>query len=232
MKKLVAMAAAMFAAASSYAQCEPIPTVTNDCAMVYNVEISVKTTASKAGSIATGSVCEPGSTGVCYRVISSKSFKGYYYGCECDCESFEANTLDLFDKKTGAAIVDGGTITWDMIYRIGKSKTDVEASFSFDGDSDNVEFAAMGFGKYDAKNARVSSINGSVLAYLDTPICGDECGSIPSTPFDLCDPTTAVVEAQTIAFGTFSIKYNSSASKKYVVDGDYINSLLPDSFFQ
>ncbi len=233
MKKLVVMAAVLVAAASSYAECAPVETPEEgNCAQVYTVAISVKTTAPKTGSIDIGSECAPGSTSVCYRVISSKSFKGYYWTCDCGCDFFQYLKLDLFDKKTEQMIVEEGSIEWDLVGRIGKKNTDVEASFSFIGGTTNAptaEFFGQGFGKFDEKNNRVSSISGSILGTLAAPYCSADCapGLGFAMPYDLCDLTK--LDVDTIAYGTFSIKYNSSASKKLAEDEDYIINMLPSA---
>ncbi len=223
MKKLVVMAAALVAAASSYAQCEPGPDpVDADCAQVYNVSMTLKTTAAKSGAIDIGTECAPGSTSICYRVISSKSYKGYYWNCSCECDAFEGNILDLFDKKTDEMVVIGETVTWDILGRIGKKNTDIEAYGTI---ADSIYI--MGFGKWDAKNGRVSSISGNVQAELLAPVCVVACapGGV-ALPYDLCIPNTQLLVG-TIGYGSFSIKYNSSASKKLAANADYIDSLLP-----
>jgi len=223
MKKLVVMAAALVAAAGSYAQCEPgEPPVDADCAQVYNVSFSLKTTVAKSGSIDIGDECSPASTSLCYRVISSKSYKGYYWNCECGCETFANNVLDLWETKSKDIVVYNGTIDWESLVRIGKKNTDIEAAGTID---DSIYF--MGFGKYDVKNARVSSISGNVQAFLVAPSCTVACapGAI-SVAYDLC--TLDPVSIGTIGYGSFSVKYNSSISKKLAAStGDYMDSLLP-----
>jgi hypothetical protein len=224
MKKLVVMAAALVAAASSYAQCAPGPDpVDVDCAQVYNVSMSLKTTAAKSGAIDIGDECSPGSTSVCYRVISSKSYKGYYWNCSCECDAFDSNVLELFDKKSDEMVVESESISWTILGRIGKKNTDIEAYGNINGD-----IYLMGFGKWDSKKGRVSSISGNVQAVLGAPLCIVACapGGI-ALPYDLCIPDTQIL-VDTIAYGSFSIKYNSSASKKLAADADYIDSLLPE----
>ena len=223
MKKLVVMAAALVAAAGSYAQCEPgTPPVEADCSQVYNVSISLKTTAAKSGSIDIGTDCAPGSTSLCYRVISSKSYKGYYWNCSCGCDEFANNVLDLFETKSKDLVVYNGTIDWESLVRIGKKNTEIEAAGTID---DSIFF--MGFGKYDVKNARVSSISGNVQAFLVAPSCTVDCApGSTSVAYDIC--TLAPVSIGTIGYGSFSLKYNSSISKKLAAStGDYMDSLLP-----
>jgi hypothetical protein len=224
MNKLVMMAVALVAAASSYAQCTPgEDPVVGPCAQVYTVEMTLKTTTAKSGSVETGDACTPGSTSVCYRVISSKSYKGYYYNCTCGCDEFVNNTLDVYNKKTDEMLVTAGTIDWDILGRIGKKNAEVEAS----GDVDGIIYL-QGFGKYDSKNDRISSISGNVQTwYLAAPACTVDCApGATAYPGDLCDPSIPL-SVGTIGYGSFSIKYNSSASKKYAADDTYIASMLP-----
>jgi hypothetical protein len=224
MKKLVMMATALVAA-SSFAQCTPgdTPDPVN-CAQVYNVALSLKTTAGKSGAVDIGTECAPGSTSVCYRVISKMTLKGYLSNCTCGCDTFVDNVLDLFDTKTDEMVVSSGSITWDILGRIGKKNAEVEAQGTING----TDMEMMGFGKYDAKNDRISSISGQVQGTLIPPSCTVACAPGGTAyPNDLCDPSIPQM-VNTIAYGTFSIKYNSSASKKYADWDGYVASLLPD----
>jgi len=216
------MAAALVAAASSYAQCEPgTPPVVGPCAQVYNVTITLKTTAAKSGKLDIGTECAPGSTSLCYRVISSKSYKGYYWNCECGCEEFRSNVIDLYDTKTKEIVISNSTIAWDQLTRFGKKNADIEAA----GDIDEDIFI-MGFGTYDTKNGRVSSISGNVQAFLKAPQCTVNCApGTTALAYDLC--TLYPISEGTIGYGTFSLKYNAAASKKLAVTPNYIDTLLP-----
>jgi hypothetical protein len=233
MKKLVVMAAALVAAASSYAQCAPgpDPVEAGPCAQVYTLEISIKTTIAKSGSLTidNGDCAPAGITGVCYRVISSKSYKGYYWNCECGCELFQDNVLDLYNKKTDLPEVITGTIDWDLIQKIGKKNTEIEAAFGIEGAT--AEFYLMGFGKFDTKNDRVSSISGNVQAFLIPPYCTVDCAPGTFAPaYDLCAPILIPNMNETIGYGSFSMKYDSSKSKKLAANANYIDSLLPYDF--
>jgi hypothetical protein len=230
MKKLVVMAAALVAAASSYAQCAPgpDPVPVGDCAQVYTISITLKTTVAKAGSLdIDNGACAPGGvTGVCYRVISSKTFKGYYWNCECGCAEFANNVLDLYNSKTDLPEVIEDTITWDTLQLIGKKNAELEAAFEIEGIT--ADMYLMGFGKFDTKNNRISSINGNVQAFLTPPYCTAECtpGSL-APAYDICSKLLRPGLDETIGYGDFSLKYDSSKSKKLATNADYIASLLP-----
>lgn len=228
MKKLVVMAAVLVAAASTYAQCQPEDPVHTYCAQAYNVSMSLKTTAGKSGT--TKVQCADPDV-ACYRVQAKRTLKGYYFVCECGCDeqnkhTFENNLLYLWDSKTKEGLVINELIDWGALGRIGKKNTEVEA----EGEVEGVQhtFYLMGFGKYDAKNDRISSLSGSVQTWFDTPQCEFRCDpSVDALPYDLC--TLVEIDAEyTIAYGTFSMKYSSSLSKKLVKQGvSYMLSLIP-----
>jgi hypothetical protein len=191
------------------------------CAIIYNLSMTLKTTAGKSGKVQT-SDCMPAQS-VCYRVIASKSLKGILANCNCECEAFTEAQLYLWDSKTGLVYADAESLEWTLLSLIGKKNAEVEAAWSL-GDV----FVAKGFGRYDTKNNRVSNISGSVFARLPAPTCSIDCA--PGTlaiPYDLCTIAPITNPGDTIAYGTWTLKYNSSASKRYAADANYLNKLLP-----
>jgi hypothetical protein len=112
-------------------------------------------------------------------------------------------------------------VDWNDVVRIGKNNAEIEASGAI------FDFPVMvflrGFGTYDVKNYRVSSLNGSINAFLPPPVL---FGLLSEPVFgrDLSDPLDHIEDdpGTTIGFGTFSVKYNLEASKKYDLEDWYV----------
>jgi len=213
MKKLMMFAAAMTIVGGAYAACT-LPVVSNDCALVYSMKVSAKSTVSK-----TKVDCDE----VCYRNKGSKSLKGYLYVCSCACEDFlDTASLWLEDSKYDQ-VLEGG-IVWSFLNRIGKSEADAEGFWtaslenSVDSESDAFMYAVLygaGFGKFDSKTGLLKSMSGNVVGYAGAPYCEKDCelGSY-AIAYPACD-WEATEEVPTAVSGTWSISLNKKLSEKY-----------------
>jgi len=224
MKKLMMFAAAMTIVGGAFAECNSNPTVTNNCALVYDVKITAKTTVGKylSGSVIATSGCSSTTNpATCYRVLGSVSLKGYYTSCSCDCEGFLDPTVVLWNPKAKVQILVGGW-SWTLFNRIGKKSTDVEGFFTAGLESGTL-FGA-GFGKWDSKYDRLTSISGNIVGYGTAPECATgNCDASVAYP---CGVTEGV-EAPTAASGTWSLKYNKKQSANLAA-GNIENLDLPD----
>ncbi len=216
MKKLMMFAAAMTIVGGAFAQCADIPVVTNNCALVYDVKLSVKTTVPKAIAGSTINVpCADEETvaEVCYRTPGSLTLKGYLQACACDCESFLAATLTLWDTHA-KAYVTVDSFAWDFLNVIGKKNTEAEGAWTMEIAGGTLYGA--GFGKWDGKAtpARLSSMSGNFAGSVSAPQCDSEitCDAAIAYPCGNFDQGSSTLE--TAAYGTWSIKYNKSLSKK------------------
>jgi hypothetical protein len=129
---------------------------------------------------------------------------------------------------------DAAVITWDMINRIGKSGTDVELAFTLDDSNGagEAELKAAGLGTIkdviklsdptdpdsgltDCLGSYIKSAKGSVAGYVAPGIGGCYyCDDITCDVYDFCDCNGLSDASKTIAFGTWTMKYNATASKK------------------
>ena len=107
----------------------------------------------------------------------------------------------------------------------GKKFDKVEALFNLN--AANGEFVAAGMGSVDTKKALVKSISGNVVGAIAAPECEDECKDYDNDLRfgSVCEDAEIVDGANTVAYGSWSLKYNSSLSKKLLKNS--INSLLP-----
>jgi hypothetical protein len=211
MKKLMMIAAAMTIVGGAYAQCsDPVLT---DCSLVYDFKASLKSTVGKAAS----GDCED----LCYRATASKSLKGYLYACEgCDCDAFQLATLTAYEKKSDETFV--GVPEWDFLNAIGKKSLDAEGLFVVDFAQGS--FTAGGFGSFDSKTGMLKSFSGSIVGSLPAPYCEVACADgTPTVAYLSCD-FIEDYEIETVAFGTFSLKYNKSLSAKYAA-GTWVPAL-------
>lgn len=234
MKKLMIAAAVAAMIGGVQAACED-PEETKpevDCAVAYEFKASLTTTAAKFGKVSWKDDCGDKYTEVtCYREKGKKTIKGYYYACDCVCDLADTDMFDLVlwdDKVKGCAeVVDFDFV---LLQTFGKKLDKVEAFFEL-ATSENGEYFAAGQGKVDTKNGLVKSISGDIVGLLDAPDCqDDECEDGDDFPEDLrfgaiCEDAAALDEASTAAFGSWSLKYNKSLSKKLLKNS--IGSVLP-----
>ena len=234
MKKLMIAAAAAAMIGGVQAACEdpevPVPPVA-DCAIAYTFKASLTTTAAKFGKV---SWTEDYGCGdkekfteyTCYREKGKKTIDGYYYACECACDltDTDAFSLVLWDSKEKVADCQA-TLAWTILQTFGKKFDKVEALFNLN--AANGEFVAAGMGSVDTKKALVKSISGNVVGAIAAPECEDECKDYDNDLRfgSVCEDADIVDGANTVAYGSWSLKYNSSLSKKLLKNS--INSLLP-----
>lgn len=228
MKKIVTTLAAAVLAVSAFAQCSyvaPAEQTTAD-AWAYKWTFTGKTT--KAVSI----TCSGEKYVV--RTPSSLKLQGYAFYCSPSCGDFEKLECDevfwatkpfkqLFTKE------DGG-LNFEVANIIGKKGDKFETAGTLVlGDTYTLTFA--GFGKYDKKNTRPSTIRGNFAGIAAAPsltvgeatACSNPLSQV-STVWECCGcPTT---EADSVAFGKFKVKYAKSYAKKYAA-GTLSNKFLP-----
>ncbi len=207
MKKLMMFAAAVTIVGGAFAQCE-LPSVSNQCALVYTFKASVKTTVGKS---------KYDCADVCYRNKGSKSFKGYLYVCSCLCEDFLSNSALWFvDSKTKQEFT--GALYWSILNRIGKKSMDAEGFWTGSAEDDevgtDVNMYAAGFGKFDSKTGYLKSMSGNIVGSMSAPICEMDCATALAVAYPACewDETDQV---PTVLFGSWSISYNKKLSQKY-----------------
>ena len=234
MKKLMIAALAAATVGGAFAACDydPLPT-----AWVYKWQFSGKTTygVKPAKVKAETGLCGytgPTSTALCtVRAPASLKIQGYTWYCEPGCGSdyFEkfAEVNEIFwQTKPFKASLAGGVAT-DVSNIIGKKAKQFEAAgtatFTEFINAGTVEegtyvLAYAGLGKYDLKNNRVSSVSGNFAGVLDQPhyITSEVCGN---AGYWDCETTVLVCAGPSVAFGKWSAKYQSSASKKFLKKG-------------
>ena len=152
--------------------------------------------------------------------------------------------LTFWNTKNGnflGGVYNGVEFEWDMLNRIGKKASEVELSFTIvpsgDATDDNFELKLAGAGKITDKiaillddegkpdevsdcNSYISSVKGSVAGFVNPEAGIIVCNyceeyEVGCDVYQFCDCGDDLSDdTRTVAYGTFTMKYNSSASKK------------------
>ena len=238
MKKLMIAAAAAAMVSGVYAgNCEPeSPATPTGSAAVYSVKMTVKTTkgTAVAGTTVTkGSQCTPdekGSTCFVYREKDSTVFQGYIYDCSDTCDLLETGSQVFWDSKRKTQLANGA-ITTTLLNVMGKKQTVGEWAWTFAGKANYGDDASgnareqeytltgAGYGVYNTKNERFTSFSGNFAGYatpsydLKSNSTKISCACDPSQVWK-CTALDTPADNNTVAFGTWTAKYDASASKK------------------
>ena len=241
MKKLM-IAVAAIASVSAFADCERPTGPTTNCAEVYDVVLNVKTTECKCQIIRTRtSSSECGRTTydsdaecVAWRQVVTKKIQGVIFNCKCSCtEDVQGSILDstvlapaVWNGDTSEAMEgnqyfwvakdrvvfdrDADLLTIKWLGRIGKTLNQVEAAGTF---QEGVTVA--GYGAFDTRNGRVTSISGSAAGVWGAPVdCSDTPDYAEFCPaYKPCEDVVLDDYSKTFVSGTWSVKYNASKSR-------------------
>lgn len=229
MKKLMIAAAAAAMIGGVQAACQDPITPAEDCAIAYSFKATLNTTAIKLGKVTVKNDLgcgdyEKETVYSCYREKGKKTLTGYYYACECACDLADTDVfgLALWDSKT-KCLDESAAIEFEILQTFGKKFDKVEALLWLE--TDNGVFYAAGMGSVDTKKGIVKSISGDIVGAMDAPECDPDCDCEDLRFGAICEDADVLDEASTVAYGSWSLKYNSSISKK-LVNGS-IKTVLP-----
>ena len=214
MKKLILLAGVL-AIGGAFAECayiKPITPTTTDPAWAYKWKFTGKTTK------AVDTTCS--SKGYVTRTAAALKIQGWSLYCDPNCGDFEAAEADEFFWRTkpSKAILGGG-VTFEVANQIGKKGKNYEAAgLAVFTDKDGVTMYYLtfaGLGKYDTKKARVKSVSGNFAGIAAAPTSnGTDCvDGEKSKVWECCGCPT--LDADSVAYGKWSVKYNKSIAKKY-----------------
>ena len=211
MKKLMILAAAAAMGVSAFGACSYIePTKPNKAAAwAYKWKFSGKTTKAVVSN------CDKAIT----RASASLKIQGWSFYCEPECGDFEAMEADevFWQTKPYKTLLAGG-VTFEVANIIGKKGKNYEAAGVAEF-GDLYALTLAGLGKYDSKNARVSSVKGNFAGVAAAPSLTEynkaTCGydGVVSKVWPCCGCPTD--DAASVAYGKWSIKYSKSYAKKY-----------------
>ena len=207
------------------------------------VGVVIKGVADRTTSTTCADSTIPGYAPEVIRVPGSLAIQAYTYVCEDECNTFMENLTTAAYKSeyyatkpfksmiyrkptTGSNFLLAATDV-DVAHIIGKNAKQYElagtATFKFDDKNDPTETFVLrfaGFGSYNQKTGRISSVSGN-FAGTQTPPCypGKVQGitkSCPSADWWTCKLAYAgAPDDASVAYGTWSVKYNSAASAKF-----------------
>lgn len=228
---MIAAAVAAVAGGAFAADCAPEQAPVVENTLVYSLKMTVKTTKGIAGETVTndGTICAPADDVVTETVIRAKDstkFEGWIYECTAACDTVATGTVVAWDSKRKAQL-NGAAFTTTFINVMGKKQADAEWAWTFAGTAayDTVRTQAYaltgaGIGKFSTKNGYYTSFSGN---FAGTAAASYDLGK----KNDICDPSqiwkcadlTALAAEDTVAYGTWTVKYNASASKKFAKNG-------------
>ena len=226
MKKLmIALAAAGLVGGAFAGNCEP-DAPSNPDALVYQFKATVKTTkGAPAKWLASGSTCTPGSSaeGV-IRLPDSTKFQGWIYDCTPTCNLLDTGKAVVWDSKRKAQLTDA-TFSTTFLNVMGKKQTDAEWAWTFAGAaaysadiSQAYALTGSGLGKY-SKKGYYTSFSGNFAGKADASYYLAKNAACDPSQIWKCDDLATLADSETVAYGSWSVKYSSSASKKYTKNG-------------
>jgi hypothetical protein len=233
MKKLMiaALAACAFGA---YAEntCAPGEVVEVVPTLVYKFKATVYTPKgiSRTEAAVPGSVCSPDSgTEASTAVIRAKDktkFAGWIYDCNGTCSTVSTGSMVAWDSKRKSQL-DGAALSTSFIHVIGKKQKDAEWRWDFTGTAMYNSEAAYnlflaGFGKYSAKKGFYTSFKGNFAGEVSAVTYAKAKTADACAPamYWLCEDLTALVDGDAgVAYGSWTVKYSKSASKKFAKNG-------------
>lgn len=202
--------------------------------LVYKLQMNLKTTKGAAAmqAFVAGSNCERGEDSCfVYRTKDTTKFSGWIYDCTATCNTIANGSVIVWDAKRKVAFEDGAAFNTMFINVIGKKKSDAEWAWAFGGAvkydesrSQDYVLTGAGFGKFSSKGY-YTSFSGRVAGTaspswdLKTSTTKASCACSPSQVLSCSDLSTMVDGIETVVFGTWSAKYDASASKRYTKDG-------------
>ena len=247
MKKLMIAALAATFVGAAFAACKPGKDEPIEDAWVYTWKFTGKTTTGVLISytISPSGNCKPGKGGVygcAIRVPSALNIQGYTYKCLPCCDGYteladdgevfwttkpQKELFEITDKKK----VFTKGITIDFGHVIGKKARDFELLGEFGAPTQDsgelYDFVFAGLGKYDLKNTRFSSVSGNFAGVKINPHYlkyDEKLGGCPDADYWVCDGSAYAGKPTdpTVAYGSWSAKLNSSASKKFLKSGTLV----------
>ena len=228
MKKLM-IAALAVAAVSAYANdCAPAEIVPVTPTLVYQFKASVKTTKGVTGTttVNTGTACAPGSEtySTVLRAKDTTAWAGWIYDCDATCDTIKNGTFLAWDSKRKGPIV-GAALEWELLQilkggSVAEAKWDLTGTVAYDETrTQEIKVTGAGFGTYAAKKGYYTSFSGYFAGTMGASYDLTKKTTCEPSQVVECTDLTALVDKDTIAYGTWSIKYNASASKKFGKNG-------------
>ena len=230
-KIMMAAAVAVVAMGAFATPCEigPAPTIDPN-ASVYAWKFTGKTTVGypvKNVIKGSGSVCVLGEdtvTTCAIRIPGSLAIQGYTYICDNCCDGFKDTNghtgPDAFYMTKPFKSAVAADIVIDVAHVIGKKATQYEvegqAKFTVAEPSETYTVAFAGLGSYSQKWPSLSSVSGNFAGKLESPYYVKSGVCAPADYWN-CKTLDFAGDASaaSVAYGTWSVKLNTSAAKKY-----------------
>lgn len=227
MKKMLFAAALAAFTTGAYAQCgTPDPDPVTGSAFAYDFKANLKTIETKSTKVR--SDCDPDEI-VCYRVKGNRQVKGLFISC--DCEGIETPGVVAFTSNASKNKIVSmeGEVEFEVLnffggatYSKARSAQGLFAVAFTDyyntSDSRGYELYAAGFGTQ--KDGVLQSLSGQIVGAAEPAMCLISCDTpVAAIVFEPCTLTSAE-DAEDVAAGTFTLKYNKKLSQVAHVSGE------------
>jgi len=235
---MIAAAVAAMGAGAFAGLCEPEDVKVS---RIYQMQLNVYTTRGYMATTVTGSTaCEPGEVCTVLRGKDKTVIRGYVYLCEalCAIDDYETAFVDSKRKAAFGAFNDDGTFTgtaelsWKFLNFMGSKFYDVEACWDFTGSITYTYLGEDATQTYTLTGAGYGQRGSGVTVFADK-LSGNFAG-YASASFDTysgktstcaCEPSKILTcesyekleysAGNTVAFGSWKMKFNANDSKAY-----------------
>ena len=240
MKKIMMLAAVAAMAGGAFAQapCELGSAAVTTNASVYAWKFTGKTTVGTLLTtrvISSGSNCSLGSTTniVCaIRIPGTLAIQGYTYYCDNCCDSFSSGTsgsspTKFYMTRPFQDVFATPNISLEVAHIIGTRATQYEAkgtaTFTSTDPSETWTLWFAGFGSYNTSLRVPTVVSGNFAGILESPyyVARGVCSPADYWYCATLLPAGHADEAG-IAYGTWSVRYNASASRVFRARGTRI----------
>jgi len=243
---MIAGAVAAMTAGAFAALCEPEDPVVEQVARIYQMQLNVYTTRGymATSTIAgQGSICEPGTpTETCtvFRGKDKTVIRGYIYICQnlCKLDDYTTAFVDSKRKAAFGSFDDNGftstaELEWKLLNFMGSKFKDVEAAWNFTGSITYTYLGADATQTYSLTGAGYGQVGSGATIFADK-LSGNFAGTA-SASFDTynkvasdcaCEPSKVLTcegydtldyaALDTVAFGSWKMKFNANDSKAYL----------------
>lgn len=198
--------------------------------IVYSFKASVKTTKgiTNAGYTTTvgKTICNPGDEeevgAIILRTKDTTKFQGWIYDCEPTCSTIATGSAVVWDSKRKAQLNDAAFDT-AFIHVMGKKQGEAEWAWGFSGTAvygddalaQTYTLTGAGLGKFSPKKGYYTSFSGNFAGTATASFDLTKKTTCDPSQVWLCEDLETLVDEDTVAYGSWSAKYDATASKKF-----------------
>jgi hypothetical protein len=127
--------------------------------------------------------------------------------------------------------------TWEFLHVLSRGQNRAEALWTFEATDSvigDLELRGAGFGNYSRTAVwgmgAFTSFSGMAVGTLAEPTCISATLCAPAAYWECDDLTTLLTDDPAVMYGTWAMKLNAAASKKYAANANSLFNALPRYF--